>query len=91
MESNEQKAWAVGNNKARLLKRLLEARSMLVKQYRQEFKTYTLDVEHRRMISTTGAYILQWQVRNHPDMPISYENQQTSQGDVYLLRVQKKL
>jgi hypothetical protein len=40
----------------------------------------------QRFIHKDGKTILQWQVRQWPDEPESYENQQTSLGTV-LLRI----
>lgn len=85
--TNEQKALAVSKNRAALRKRLMEARSLLVKPLRVEFSKYTFDFEHKRFISSSGEYILQWQLRCYPHMPESYENQQTNTGNVYVARV----
>jgi hypothetical protein len=84
--TTEEQALAVANNRQALLKRLLEARSMLVKEYRKEFTPYTLDFERKRLVSASGQYFLQWELRSRPDLPISYENQQTNRGNVYLAK-----
>lgn len=85
--TNEEQALAVGNNRQALLKRLLEARSCLVKKLRREFTPYTFDVEHKRLLSKSGLYALQWAIRTYPDQPESYENQQTTRGAVWVERL----
>jgi len=81
----EKMANEVGNDKARLKKRLLDAKSCLLDTYRKEFKKYKYDFNKKRLIGSNG-YFLQWQVREYPNNPESYYNQQTSVGVVLLFK-----
>lgn len=89
MQSLEDKAEAVGANSKSLLKQLNSAKSCLAVQWVKTFKNARFDKENRRLISTCGCYALQWQLRNKPDEPESYENQQTSVGTVVLLQIHR--
>ena len=83
MNTKEQKAMEVGNNKKLLKKRLLEAKSCLPDELIKYFKNAIFDFENKRLVG--DAYILQWQVRICPHEPESYTNQQTSIGVVILV------
>jgi len=48
----------IGNNRAALLRRLKDARSVLKTEYRDRFKTYIYDFDRKCMIG--AGYILQW-------------------------------
>lgn len=84
MDTNEERALQIGANRIRLKKRLLEARSVLANEFRQRFKKYTFDFENKRLVSSDNKLALQWQLRDRPNEPESYENQQTSVGSVLL-------
>ena len=86
-DSLEQKAVAIGNNKKTLTKQLLYARACLKNEYRQLFREKKVNFGHKVMLSDCGKYALIWQVREWPDEPKSYNNQQTSTGCVHLFRV----
>lgn len=84
----EQMAEVVGNNRKQLRNRLTEAKSVLVDSIRKGFGKGTFDFEKKQLIGDNG-YILQWRVRLHPELPISYQNQQTSRGSVVCLSPQR--
>lgn len=84
LEQIENEAIALSNNRAKLLKRLLDARSVLRPWIAKYFKTYTFDFQNKRLISSSGKSCLQWQLRPDPNKTESYENQQTSRGCVIL-------
>ena len=89
--TNEQKAIEIGNNKSSLLARLKDAKSVLKSEFSKLFKTYTFDFKNKRLISACGDYCLQWDIRDNPNKPACYENQQTSRGTVSLYRIEKKI
>ena len=84
-ESLEDLAKAIGADRQLLLRRLLEARSMLKDEYRVKFRRYEYDFDMQSLVGADG-YSLQWKLREKPDEPISYGNQQTSRGDVVLCK-----
>ena len=87
MESLEELAHRVGNDPKLLKKRLLESVAVLTSRYREFFKRGTLfDFENKRLYSSDHSLYLQWSIREYPDHPPSYNNQQTSGGCVQLLR-----
>jgi hypothetical protein len=65
-----------------LQKRLNEARSVLTREAKGLFTPGTFDFASKSLISNDGKYKLQWELRRHPELPESYENQQTNRGDV---------
>jgi len=79
----DQQAISFGNDKAKLKKRLNSAKFMLTDHYQQYFKKSKFDFEKKQLIGN-GAYALQWAVRMYPKAPVSYTNQQTSDGVVFL-------
>lgn len=84
--SNEMKALVIGNNHELLKARLLEAKDVLKKSHRDKFtKKSKFDFPNKRLVSDDGTLALQWKLRNHPDKPESYHNQQTSCGKVSLV------
>lgn len=83
MFNPEKMALKLSNNKPQLKERLLEARSVLADWALKYFKSYRYDFENKRLTGTDGYY-LQWQLRNNPNIPVSYENQQTTKGIVVL-------
>ena len=87
--TNEEKARELGNDRKRLLMRLKEAKSVLSREIFKAFGKGTFDFQNRRLVGDNG-YELQWSLRANPDMPESYDNQQTSVGSVSLYRRIKK-
>ena len=85
--SVEDKARAVGESKSKLLKRLNSARSVLSPPLRKKFGKGTFDFAKKRLISDDGKAALQWKVRDKPDEPESYNNQQTGVGSVSVVKV----
>jgi len=77
----EQKAIALSQNKAELHRRLLDAKTVLTNQYKSGFGAGAFDFENKRLIGDNGL-VLQWQTRSHPELPESYDNQQTTVGTV---------
>ena len=63
----------IGASKVKLKKRLLVARSVLLREYRQLFNTFTFDFDNKRMYCADKSYALQW-----------YNSGVTTQGSVYL-------
>lgn len=78
---NEQAAISLSQSKPRLLKRLKEAKSVLMLSYQRYFSQWRFDFENKCLIGTDG-YRLQWLLRSNPNMPESYNNQQTNKGIV---------
>jgi len=78
----EQKAIELGNNEIVLEMRLREAAMVLSNTFKPHFirRNCIYDFTGKRLISTTGKYQLVWQIREKPDKPESYMNQQTSTG-----------
>ena len=87
MTSNEMEALKVCNNKILLKKRLMSARSVLVRELYGLFNKHTFDFEQKRLVSSCGKYALQWRLRDKPNEPESYENQQTSIGGVFFIEL----
>lgn len=84
-EELETKAMKIGDNPKALLKRLNQAKARLSREYKERFKIPIVDLDNRRLISSCGKYVLEWRLRQHPDKEISYDNQQSSIGEVHLL------
>jgi len=82
--TNEEKAIATGQSKAKLRKRLMETKSVLNKEARRLFKNAKFDFENKRLVGE--GYSLQWRVREDPNKPESYYNQQTSVGTVIITK-----
>ncbi len=80
----ELQAKEVGNNSRRLKKLLIETKALLASHFLPFFKEYTFDAARKRLYSGDGEYFLEWTLRRRPDLPESYENQQTSLGCVQL-------
>ena len=66
-------------------KRLSDARSVLLRSYRAAFGKGRRD--GNRMYSDDGRLALEWRVRMYPNLPESYENQQTSRGTVVCIEI----
>jgi hypothetical protein len=84
VESAEVVAIRLGNDRKALLRRLMDAKSTLVSSIRESFGKGRFDFKNKRLISDDGRYILAWRLRAQPDRPISYYNQQTTGGSVFL-------
>lgn len=82
-KTSEQKAIELSQDKARLKKRLMESKACLKPEYKKHFSGAQFDFKGKRLVGEDG-YVLQWTVRDYPELPISYENQQTSAGSVGL-------
>ena len=85
MDYLEEKAIKVGNSKSEVKRRLMEAKSVLNKDGRQKFKRPTFNFEAKQLIG--DGYALQWEIRRWPELPVSYENQQTSVGYVEIIKI----
>jgi hypothetical protein len=84
----EQVAVTVGENRKQLRQRLVEARAVLSDHVREGFGKGKFDFERKQLVGENG-FVLQWLVRERPDEPVSYENQQTSRGTVVCLKPKK--
>jgi hypothetical protein len=78
------KAQTLSGNRKQLRQRLTEARNVLNASLRASFGKGTFDFENKRLVGDNGV-ILQWRLRDHPDQPPSYQNQQTSRGTVVVV------
>ena len=81
-EEIEARALAVRTDRKALRKELNEARSCLRSDLRKQFAGARFDFENARLVTQDGTLSLQWLLRRRPNAPVSYENQQTSQGIV---------
>lgn len=82
--NNEEIAKNFGNDKKLLAERFRETLSVLLpwarNMFPKRFSMYRLDMKNKRYLGD-GCY-LQWKLREYPDLPVSYNNQQTSRGRV---------
>lgn len=83
----EKQAIAIGNNKDKLKERFAQAKSVLDKTTATLFKDATYDFDNKRLVSKDGNYALQWKIRDNPEEPSSYTNQQTNAGVVSLINI----
>lgn len=83
----EAQAMEVGNNRAKLKRQLMDARSSLKSSYKAMFKNPVVDFRNKRILSDDGTLAIQWVVRRHPNRPPSYNNQQTSVGAVFVIEM----
>ena len=82
-----QQAIETVSNKTKFKKRINESISMLAKKSdRDNFRNGTWDFENKRLISQDKLYAMQWRVRHNPELQESYENQQTTRGNVEIER-----
>lgn len=87
MQTPLMKAIALGDDPEALLDRLRETADFLESRLGTLFrpiKKCRFDFENKRLYSIEEELYLQWQLRCKPDEPISYRNQQTNRGVVYL-------
>ena len=79
----ENQAKALAYDRMGLFKRLKLSASCLKEEYKQHFNGdlyLVFNFEERRLYSTDGKYFLQYQIRRHPDAPVSVGNPQTLIG-----------
>ncbi len=87
---SEYEALTLSLDKARLRKRLNEAKSVLHAEARRMFKPGIFKpAEHALYSDNPFGYRLQWSTRPDPTAPESYDNQQTSVGTVRLIRLER--
>jgi hypothetical protein len=82
MTDNEKKAIQLSKDRERLRQRLLSAKSCLTGAVQLHYGPWSFNFQAKRLVSKNRKFALQWQVRKYPDMPVSYENQQTNIGTV---------
>jgi hypothetical protein len=82
---NEMQATVVGSTRKLLKQRLNECRMVLRKDLKAKFVKPTFDFDKKTLTSDDGTVVLQWAMRQHPDQPESYHNQQTSRGTVKVI------
>lgn len=87
-DEKETKAIELSNDKKRLYKRFKDAISVLHNVYRAKFKNGYMDFEQKRYIG--DGFYLQWKIRECPDKPISYYNQQSNNGIVLVYNDKSK-
>ena len=87
MTTSEQMALDLARDSQQLRRRLLDTKSVLVDAIRAKFTYNRFDIANRRLLSDDGTLCLQWQLRECPDLPESYDNQQTNIGTVILRRL----
>jgi len=90
MLSSEHNAIQLSKDKKRLLQRLNSARAVLIQSLATEFKKWSFDFENKRLISASGVYAIQWKLRDFPDSPVCYENQQTDSGICIVVRLKSE-
>lgn len=81
--TNEEKAEALGWDKTKLRKRLMDAKTVLVPELKQKFKNATFNFKAKQLVG--DGCVLQWKTHQYPTSPESYENQQTNIGIVVFL------
>ena len=83
----ERKASEIGADKKQLCQRLSQARAVLTGESLKAFGQGQFQFEQKRLVSDDGTWALVWQIREHPDYPVSYGNQQTSIGYVGIRQI----
>ncbi|MGB3203581.1 MAG: hypothetical protein WBB28_01195 [Crinalium sp.] len=82
---NEKEAWAIASDRKLLRQRFKETISIMYSQDAKRFRTgWKLDFKAKTLISADGGLTLEWRLREDPNKPESYHNQQTSRGVVLL-------
>lgn len=76
-----------GRNAVRVKGRLIEARNDLAPECHFAFGRGTYNIRKKQLVSDDGTWALCWRIRRDPDAPISYENQQTSEGYVAIRKI----
>jgi len=91
IKRTELEALKLTTDRKRLERRLRGARSNLILfDRRRNFGHGRFDFDKRTLTGDNGI-VLQWQTRNKPDEPITYQNQQTQDGTVIIANVQAKI
>lgn len=86
--TREKAALKFGKDASKVERRLWQAAALLLPTYRRAFGHEARFHANRRMlISSCQRYGLVWQVRNKPDQPIGYENQQLREGIVMFVTI----
>lgn len=75
-------ALELADSEPRLLARLHESRDTLTDGALKSFGQGVFQLGCRRLVSDDGTWALAWQLRERPDEPIAYDNQQTTVGYV---------
>lgn len=83
-----ERAQTIQTDPSMLLWRLLWAKDMLRAEYRKRFtrRDQVFQIDSYRLLGDDD-YALQWTLRERPDMPPSYDNQQTNLGKVALWKL----
>lgn len=81
----EDQAIEFGVDWSRVYRRLKVAKQCLNIEGRKAFKIYHTNRTLPGLVSECGCLALIWKVREYPEAPISYHNQQTSEGTVVLV------
>jgi hypothetical protein len=84
-KSNEELAKELGASPKELRDEFRYVMSVMSDYWRTYFKKTTYDFKLKQLRGSDG-YVLQWQTRRYPDLPETYDNQQTSKGIVLLLK-----
>lgn len=87
MDSLEQKALDAVKDVKQWRKIMRDTISVLRKDLRQRMRKATW--KHKDKMVIGDGIILVWQIRRYPNLPISYDNQQTSIGFVAVYSFQK--
>jgi hypothetical protein len=82
MSERENMAIALASNKRQLERRLRESVSCLINELRALFRGARFCFKTKRLISVCGKHALEYRIRLNPDLPESYQNQQTTRGCV---------
>lgn len=88
VDSVEAKAIEFSNDRKNLTKRL---QNFLGFWNIADRKSWKLDAANKRMISPDGKRAVEWITRKDPDAPISYENQQTSEGTARIVPLRETI
>lgn len=81
--NNEQKAITIGENPRLVREQLFQAKSVLSNHLHKGFGMGVFDSENKTLTGINRV-VLQWRVRQYPDQPESYDNQQTNIGVVVI-------
>lgn len=85
--TSEQLARHIGDDPKLCEERLRDAATFYVDEYRKLFTKNAIFVaSERRLYASDGIHLLQYQLRDDPNAPITLLNQQTNMGIVVLYR-----
>lgn len=85
ISDSEIKARALAASRPELLKRLRQAAKTLTA--RRDVSKWEFDFTEQTLTSPDGDTCVKWFVRHHPELPESYDNQQTTVGSCRLISV----